>query len=91
MQVTSIQIHPHADHPGQVRATADVVLNDSLFLRGIKIMRGRYGLFLAFPSTSAQGRHRAFETVSMRLRKEMQDCILEAYRECLSRPVSLFG
>lgn len=91
MLVTSIEIHPRPDDLGQVRATADVVLNDSLSLKGIKIMRGRYGLFLAFPSASPGGGRRVFEAVSMRFRKELQDRILAAYRECISRPVSLFG
>lgn len=91
MLVTSIQIHPQSDDQGQIRATADVVLNDSLSLKGIKIMRGRYGLFLAFPSSSARTGHRVFEAVSMRFRKELQDRILKAYMDCISTPVSLFG
>jgi DNA-binding cell septation regulator SpoVG len=90
MLVTDIRIHPHADDHGQVKATADVVLNDSLSLKGIKVMKGRYGLFLAFPSTSGTG-HRVFEAVSMKFRKELQDRILKAYLDCISRPVSLFG
>lgn len=90
MLVTSINIHPHGDDHGQIRATADVVLNDSLSLKGIKIMRGRYGLFLAFPSSTPTG-YRVFETVSVRFRRELQDLILKAYRDCISRPVSLFG
>lgn len=90
MLITSIRIHPNDDQ-GQVRATADVVLNDSLSLKGIKIMKGRYGLFLVFPTTSPRAGYRIFEAVSMRLRKEMQDRILKAYHECISRPVSLFG
>lgn len=91
MLVTSIEIHPQADDRGQIRATADVVLNDSLSLKGIKIMRGRYGLFLAFPCSSARTSHRVFEAVSMRFRKELQKRILKAYMECISTPVSLFG
>lgn len=91
MLVTSIEIHPESNDISQIRATADVVLNDSLSLKGIKIMRGRYGLFLAYPSSSAKGGYRAFEAVSMRFRKELQERILKAYRDCISRPVSLFG
>lgn len=91
MLVTSIEIHPHADDLSQVRATADVVLNDSLSLRGIKIMKGRYGLFLAFPSASPRSGRRVYEAVSMRFRKDLQERILKAYRECLARPMSLFG
>jgi DNA-binding cell septation regulator SpoVG len=87
MLITSIDIHTHSEEDGQVRATADVILNGSLFLRGIKIMRGRYGLFLAFPGASGKTPHRIYETVSMRLRKQLQDEILKAYHA--SRPQTL--
>ncbi len=90
MLITSIQIIPGSDE-GPVKATAEVVLNDSLALKGIKVMQGRYGLFLAFPSSPAGNVRRVFETVSMRFRKELQDRILKAYRDCISKPVSLFG
>lgn len=90
MLITSIHIIPGSDD-GPIKATAEVVLNDSLALKGIKVMQGRYGLFLAFPSSPAGNAHRVFETVSMRFRKELQDRILKAYRECISKPVSLFG
>lgn len=90
MLITSIQIIPGSDD-GPIKATAEVVLNDSLALKGIKVMQGRYGLFLAFPSSPAGNARRVFETVSMRFRKELQDRILKAYRDCITKPVSLFG
>jgi DNA-binding cell septation regulator SpoVG len=93
MEITSIQIEPNANaNPdAKVMATAEVVLNGSLSLRGIKILRGRYGLFLAFPGITAGSPYRAFETLSMRFRKELQEEVLEAYRHLLATPVSLFG
>jgi len=90
MLVTSIRIH-HANDEGQVRATADVVLNGSLSLKGIKIMRGRYGFFLAFPGVSAKSPQRIYETVSMSLRKRLQEEVLRAYHSAAAQPVSLFG
>jgi DNA-binding cell septation regulator SpoVG len=91
MKITSIKIHPSSENDSQIRATADVVINDSLSLRGIKVMRGRYGLFLAFPSSSAKSPYRTFETVSMRFRKQLQDDILNAYKSSTTQTLSLFS
>ncbi|MDB5105778.1 MAG: SpoVG [Fibrobacteres bacterium] len=91
MEITSIQIEPSTHPEAKVMATAQVVLNGSLSLRGIKILRGRYGLFLAFPGLSAGSPYRAFETLSMRFRKELQEEVLRAYRNMLATPLPLFG
>ena len=91
MEITSIQIEPNTEPEAKVMATAKVVLNGSLSLRGIKILRGRYGLFLAFPGLTAGSPYRAFETLSMRFRKELQEEILLAYKNLLTTPLSLFG
>ena len=91
MKISAIKIAPHPVPHAQVLASAEVVLNDSLTLRGIKILRGRYGLFLAFPGLRTGKPQRAFDTLSMRFRKELQSAVLEAYREFLSTPISLFA
>ena len=90
MEITSIQIEPNVIGEGQIMATAEVVLNGSLSLRGIKILKGRYGLFLAFPGLGSGSPYRAFETLSMRFRKELQDEVLKAYRNQAQIPVPLF-
>lgn len=91
MKITSIEINPSPENESQVRATADVVINDSLSLRGIKVMRGRYGLFLAFPVASSRSPYRVYETVSMRFRKHLQDEILKAYHAFMAPALPLFG
>ncbi len=87
MEITSIRIETHNTPEAKVLATVAVVLNGSLSLRGIKILRGRYGLFLAFPGLQTGSPQRAFETLSMRFRKELQEEILEAYRTRPDEPV----
>ena len=91
MVITSIQIEPNTSPEAKVMATAEVVLNGSLSLRGIKILRGRYGLFLAFPGLGSGSPYRAFETLSMRFRKEMQTEVLKAYGKIIVTPIPLFG
>lgn len=93
MEITSIKIETHSENNPESKliATAQVVLNGSLSLRGIKILRGRYGLFLAFPGLGSGSPYRAFETLSMRFRKELQTEILQAYKNLLNAPLPLFG
>jgi DNA-binding cell septation regulator SpoVG len=91
MEITSIQIRPNPEPEGRVKATAEVILNGSLSLRGIKILRGRYGLFLAFPGLTAGTPYRAFETLSMRFRMELQAQVLKAYTQMMNSPIPLFG
>lgn len=91
MEITSIQIETNPNPDAKVIATAEVVLNGSLSLRGIKILKGRYGLFLAFPGITADSPYRAFETLSMRFRKELHEEVLGAYKHLLASPVPLFG
>lgn len=91
MNISAIRIEPHPVPDAQLLASAEVVLNDSLTLRGIKILRGRYGLFLAFPGLREGSPHRAFEALSMRFRKELQTAVLAAYRDFQAAPISLFA
>jgi DNA-binding cell septation regulator SpoVG len=93
MEITSIQIQPNPETEARLKATAEVILNGSLSLRGIKIMRGRYGLFLAFPGLNAGNPYRAFETLSVRFRMELQVKVLKAYATMVNSPLvlPLFG
>ncbi len=90
MNITSIQIQANHEPNSKVKATAEVVLNGSLSLRGIKILRGRYGLFLAFPGLQAGSRQRAFEALSMRFRQELQSEVLNSYKKYLAPELALF-
>jgi DNA-binding cell septation regulator SpoVG len=90
LKITSIQIRPGSDADTRVKAFAAVVLNGSLSLQGIKIMRGRYGLFLAFPAHSPDSPRKVFEALSMGFRKELQTQVIRAYREW-AQPVARVG
>jgi DNA-binding cell septation regulator SpoVG len=91
MKISAIKIDPSSANDTQFLAAAEVVLNDSLTLRGIRILRGRYGLFLAFPGLRSGSPQRAFDTLSMRFRKELQTAVLAAYRDSETAPLSLFA
>jgi DNA-binding cell septation regulator SpoVG len=89
MEITSVKIEPNPEPDAQLKAIAQVVLNGSLSLRGIRILRGRYGLFLAFPELGEDSLQRAFEPLSMRFRRELHDEVLSAYRKASPHPAIL--
>ena len=92
MHISSVQIIPHPDPDARLKATAAVVLNGRLSLRGIKIMQGRYGLFLAYPAFTAGSPHKVFEALSMGFRRELQSEVLRAYHAegIRTQPLPLF-
>lgn len=48
--VTKVDIFPFKDGGlGHIRALANIVLNDSLIIRGLRVMDGENGLFLSYP------------------------------------------
>lgn len=49
--VTDIKIFPFKDSGlGHIRALANIVLNDALIIRGLRIMEDNKSLFLSYPS-----------------------------------------
>jgi DNA-binding cell septation regulator SpoVG len=91
MKITSVNIETNQDASGRLKASAEVVLNGILCVKGIKVMQGRYGLFLAFPRFSPDSPYRAFETLSMKLRKELHARVLEAYGAITAKTATVFG
>lgn len=48
--VTDIKIFPFKDTGiGHIRALANIILNEALMIRGLRIMKSDNGLFLAYP------------------------------------------
>ncbi|MDD2625711.1 MAG: SpoVG family protein, partial [Bacilli bacterium] len=65
-------------------ARANVVLNDCLSIRGVKIVNGKHGAFISMPSYQANGRfvEICFPTTS-EFRQQMQDSVMGAYEQTL--------
>lgn len=85
MQVTDVKIFPfEAAAPGsKLVAFAEVTLDGSLTLRGIRIFRSAQGgLFLGYPSQKGRGgEYRdliAFKDAG--LKNHLRDAIVEAYK-----------
>lgn len=78
-----IKIH-RLPEGGKVRAFVDLGINDSLLIKGIRIVKGKEGLFVSMPSEQGKN-ERWYERVRC-LNKELKEQIslqvLEAYHQC---------
>ena len=63
------------------KAVAEITLNDSFSVRGIRIMDGRDGLFVSYPSEARDSQYRTIAgPTSPRLRAEISESLLSDYR-----------
>lgn len=67
-------------------ARANIVLNDCLAIRGVKIVNGKHGAFISMPSYQANGRfvEICFPTTS-EFRQQMHDTVIGAYEQTLAQ------
>ena len=73
---------------GALLGYANIVLNDSFIVRGIRILESeRAGRFVAMPSRRLNGEKRAFRDLchplNQEVRKELTNAVFEAYEEFL--------
>ena len=79
IEITDIMIVPvksgKANTKANTKANVTIVLNDALVLRGLKIIKGEFGHFLAF---------KLFDVCSISLRKHLQNEVLQRYCQVLT-------
>lgn len=66
---------------GNLKAFADIALNESLLLKGLRIVEGRNGLFVSMPREKGRD-NRWYETVhplSKQVKEEIANAILSVY------------
>ena len=86
MVVTEAQVFPFKDtaaSPGHIKGLAEVVLNDALKIRGLRIMDGENGLFVAYPFDPfcKDGDYRSIVfPMTRELREHIENVVLEKYQ-----------
>lgn len=79
----------------KTKAFVDLALDDTLVIKGLTLVEGKYGLFLSFPST--KGKDEKYYNSVYSLDKEwlklLQDACVKKYNECnqTSHPASSGG
>lgn len=66
---------------GNLKALANVILDDVLIVRGFKVLKGKSGLFVGMPQKlTKEGRwYDIVNCVDEAIKRKIEDAILEAY------------
>jgi stage V sporulation protein G len=83
--VTQVDIYFARNKPegSFVEAFAKIVINDELLINGIKVVRGRKGLFIGFPQEFDKKEGRGYDIcfpVSLELRQHISDAVLNQFK-----------
>ena len=89
LAVTDVEVKvfpslPGADH---IKGVAQIVLNDQMIIRGLRIMDGTSGLFVSYPiDPFFKGESFQFlvNPITRQLREHIENCVLEKYQDTVS-------
>ena len=89
LAVTDVEVKvfpslPGADH---IKGVAQIVLNDQMIIRGLRIIDGTSGLFVRYPiDPFFKGESFQFlvNPITTQLREHIENCILEKYQDAVS-------
>jgi stage V sporulation protein G len=89
LAVTQVQVYPFKENPYMTRmkALAQVVLNDQLVLRGLKVMDGENGLYMSYPNDpffKGDDYRNIFHPITRKLREHIENCVLEKYQAAIA-------
>lgn len=88
LAVTSVHVYPFKENPsmGKTRGFANVVVNDQLVLRGLRIVDGVNGLFVGYPNDpfyKGEDYRTIFNPITRQFKEHVEHCVLEKYQEAL--------
>ena len=66
-----------------LKAFCDIVVNDALLIKGVRVMEGQKGLFVSMPREQARD-EKWYDTIrclTQELRDQITDVCLKAYKE----------
>lgn len=86
MEVTEVKVNKFKSLPGanRIKGVAEIVLNDQLILRGLRIIEGSMGLYVGFPIDpffKGEDLRCIAQPITRKLRENIENCILEKYQE----------
>ena len=89
LAVTQVQVFPFKDgvNLGHLKGLAQIVLNDQLVIRGLRIMDGLNGLFVSYPIDpfyKADDFRTILNPITRQLREHIENCILEKYQAAIA-------
>ena len=88
LSVTQVQVFPFKEGPsmGRIKGYATITLNDQFQIRGLRIMEGENGLFVAYPNDpfyKGEDYRSVCFPITRQLREHIETCVLEKYQASL--------
>ena len=85
LAVTQVQVFPFKEGPslGHLKGLAQIVLNDQLVIRGLRVMDGENGLFVGFPLDpfyKGEDFRSICNPLTRQLREHIENCVLEKFQ-----------
>ena len=86
IEVTKVDVYPFKEgaYIGRVKAIANIVLNDQIQVRGLRVMDGENGLFVGYPVDpfyKGEGFRNIVFPITSELRHHIEKSVLEKYDE----------
>ena len=86
IEVTKVDVYPFKEgaYIGHVKAIANIVLNDQVQVRGLRVMDGENGLFVGYPVDpfyKGEGFRNIVFPITAELRHHIEKSVLEKYDE----------
>lgn len=86
IEVTKVDVYPFNEgaYIGHVKAIANIVLNDQIQVRGLRVMDGENGLFVGYPVDpfyKGEGFRNIVFPITSELRHHIEKSVLEKYDE----------
>lgn len=90
LAVTNVQVYTFKEDPfmGKMKGIANIVLNDQILIRGLRVMDGENGLFVGYPMDpffNGEDLRCIAQPITRKLRENIENCILEKYQEISSQ------
>ena len=90
MEVTDVKVYKFKSLPGanRIKGVAEIVLNEQLILRGLRIVEGSMGLYVGFPIDpffKGEDLRCIAQPITRKLRENIENCVLEKYQEISSQ------
>ena len=85
LAVTQVNVWPFKEGPnmGHMKGVAQIVLNDQMVIRGLRVMDGANGLFVGYPNDPFY-KGEDFRSICLPLTRQLKDhienCVLEKYQ-----------
>ena len=95
LAVTQVQVFPFKEGPslGHLKGLAQIVLNDQMVIRGLRVMDGVNGLFVSYPLDpfyKGEDFKSICNPITRQLREHIENCILDK-QAVIKRNARLIG